>query len=144
MAAAKDGDQIDIAPGEYVNDWAKVGASNVTIRGLVVDGKRPRFITQDALINNGKGFIVASGDNLAVENIEFIGARVADKNGAGIRGQAKDLAIRNCRFFDCEHGIDYGGRGDLLVEYCEFDHCGHSAARWRRTPSTSPKPPVPS
>jgi hypothetical protein len=31
--------------------------------------------------------------------------------------------VRNCRFYDCENGI-LGGNGELLIEYCEFAHCG--------------------
>ena len=127
-AAAKDGDEIAVAPGEYVNDWSKVRAPNVTLRGLVVDGKRPQLVTRDAMIDNGKAIIVASGDNFTVENVEFIGARVADKNGAGIRPEATGLTVRNCRFYDCEDGIQ-GGGGEVLIEYCEFDHCGHSAGK---------------
>lgn len=126
IAAAKDGDLIEIAPGEYVNDWAKIKTPNLTIRGLVVDGKRPQLITRKALIDNGKGIFVAQGANLTVENVELIGARVRDANGCGIMSEARDLTVRHCRFYDCEDGIR-GGAGALLVEHCEFDHCGHSA-----------------
>jgi hypothetical protein len=126
VAAAKDGDEILIAPGEYVNDWAKLRASNVTVRGVVADGKRPRLITKDAMIDNGKGILVVGGNNATVENVEFIGARVRDRNGAGIRPDGSGLTVRNCRFYDCEDGIQ-GGGGEVLVEHCEFDHCGHSA-----------------
>jgi hypothetical protein len=130
VKAAKDGDVIEIAPGEYVNDWAKVRANDLVIRGLIVDGKRPQLITRDAMIDNGKAFLVAMGNNIIVENIEFISARVADQNGSGIRAEGKGTTIRNCRFYDCEDGINGGiAEGEILVEYCEFDHCGHSLGK---------------
>ena len=45
-----------------------------------------------------------------MENIEFSGARVPDRNGAGIRPEGENLTVRNCRFYDCEDGI-LGGSG---------------------------------
>jgi hypothetical protein len=126
VAAAKDGDVIEIASGEYVNDWAKIRANDLTIRGLPEGDRRPRLVTKDAMITNGKAIFVAGGNNLTVENIEFVGSRVEDKNGCGIRGDGKGLIVRHCRFYDCEHGIA-GTGGEVLIEHCEFDHCGHSA-----------------
>ena len=122
LAAAKDGDVIEIAAGSYTNEWLKIRQNDLTIRGV---GGRARLVSQ-GLINNGKGIFVVYGNNLVVENLEFIGARVSDRNGAGIRPDGKGLTVRNCRFYDCEDGIQ-GGSGEILIEHCEFDHCGHSA-----------------
>ena len=66
---------------------------------------------------------MVAGSDLTVENIEFSGARVRDRNGAGIRPEGKNLTVRNCRFYDCENGI-LGGNGEMLFEGCEFEHCG--------------------
>lgn len=128
VAASKPGDLIEVAAADYTNDWAKIRTPNLTIRGIPVDGKRPRLVTSGAMIDNGKGMLVAQGTNLTVENIEFTGARVRDGNGCGIMSEAADLTVRHCRFYDCEDGIR-GGAGSLLVEYSEFDHCGHSAVK---------------
>lgn len=122
LAAAKDGDVIEIDAGDYTNEWLKVRQNDLTIRGK---GGRVRFVSR-GLINNGKGIFVVYGNNFTAENLEFIGARVADRNGAGVRPDGRGLTVRTCRFYDCEDGIQ-GGSGEILIEHCEFDHCGHSA-----------------
>jgi len=48
---------------------------------------------------------VIRGNDVIVENIEFSGARVPDRNGAGIRPEGRNFTVRNCRFYDCENGI---------------------------------------
>lgn len=40
-----------------------------------------------------------------VENIEFTGAKVRDKNGAGIRSEGTNLAISKCYFHDNQNGV---------------------------------------
>ena len=44
-------------------------------------------------------------DNIRVEGIEFSGARVSDRNGAGIRHEKGRLTVDRCRFLDNENGI---------------------------------------
>jgi hypothetical protein len=61
---------------------------------------------------------------MAVENIEFSGAVVPDRNGAGIRAEGRDLAICGSYFHDNEDGI-LGGGGRVLIEYSEFARNGH-------------------
>jgi len=120
IAAARDGDKILIDPqGKYDGDVAVIRAKDLT---LVGDGGQAKLncLGKDAA---GKGIWVQYGANLTVENIEFVGARCPDKNGAGIRAQAPGLTIRNCRFADCQNGI-LGGMGEVRVENCEFTHCG--------------------
>ena len=72
IAAAQTGDVIEIDAGEYVDDNAVWGASNLTLRG--VGGRAHMRSTQ--LIGNGKGIWVTS-NNATVENIEFSGAAVS-------------------------------------------------------------------
>ena len=120
IQAAKDGDTIEIDAGTYPGDVATIRANKLTIRG-VGDGraKLPAH-GKDA---GGKAIWIVAGSDLTVENIEFSGARVRDRNGAGLRPEGKNLTVRNCRFFDCENGI-LGGNGEMLIERCEFAHCG--------------------
>ncbi len=121
IAAAKDGDVVEInSNGRYDADVAVIRAKDLTLRG--VGPGRPRIDAKgkDAA---GKGIRVQSAPNLTVENVELIGARCADRNGAGIRARAPGLTVRNCRFYDCQNGI-LGGVGEVLVEGSEFDHCG--------------------
>lgn len=120
IQAAKDGDTIEIEAGVYPGDVATIRANHLTIRG--VGGGRAKLPAngKDA---GGKAIWVVAGSDLTVENIEFSGARVRDRNGAGLRPEGKNLTVRNCRFYDCENGV-LGGNGEMLFEGCEFAHCG--------------------
>ena len=120
-AVAQDGDTIDIAPGDYVADVAVWQQNNLTLRAV---GGRARLIAGGASAE-GKAIWVMRGGKITVENIEFSGARVADKNGAGIRFERGHLLIRNCRFTDNENGLLAGsGNGEIDIENSEFDHNG--------------------
>ena len=99
---------------------ATIRANHLTIRGVGNGRAKLPAHGRDA---GGKGIWVVTGSDLTVENIEFSGARVRDRNGAGIRPEGKNLTVRNCRFYDCENGI-LGGNGEMLFEGCEFEHCG--------------------
>ncbi|MGA2255988.1 MAG: right-handed parallel beta-helix repeat-containing protein [Thermoguttaceae bacterium] len=120
IEAAKDGDTIEIDAGTYSGDVATIRASHLTIRGIGNGRAKLPAHGRDA---SGKAIWVVVGSDLTVENIEFSGARVRDRNGAGIRPEGKNLTIRNCRFYDCENGV-LGGNGEMLFERCEFAHCG--------------------
>ena len=74
----------------------------------------------------GKGIWVVAGNNTTVEGIEFSGAKVADKNGAGIRLDGSSLTIRYCHFHHNEMGIltNNADFSTILVEYSEFGYNG--------------------
>jgi hypothetical protein len=120
IQAAKDGDTIEIDAGVYPGDVATIHASHLTIRGVGSGRAKLPANGRDA---GGKAIWVVVGSDLTVENVEFSGARVRDRNGAGIRPEGKNLTVRNCRFYDCEDGV-LGGNGEMLFEGCEFAHCG--------------------
>ncbi|MHB1035457.1 MAG: right-handed parallel beta-helix repeat-containing protein [Pirellulales bacterium] len=120
IQAAKDGDTIEVDSGTYSGDVATIRANHLTIRG-VGDGRAK--LAADGKDVGGKGIWVVTGSDLTVENVEFSGARVRDRNGAGIRPEGKNLTVRNCRFYDCQNGV-LGGNGEMLFEGCEFAHCG--------------------
>ena len=118
---ASDGDVIEIDPtGKYDGDVCLIRTNNLTIRGV---GKQRAKFPAAGKNYGGKAIWVIPGANVTVENIEFSGARVRDKNGAGIRAEGGGLTVRNCKFHDCEDGI-LGGTGVMLIEYCEFSECG--------------------
>ncbi len=124
FASASDGDTIEIdAAGDYSGDVCAIFRSNLTIYG--VNG-RPRI---DAAGKNseGKAIWVIKGNNTVVENIEFTGATVPDKNGAGIRQEGVNLTVRNCHFHHNENGILTGQTtgSEILIEYSEFGHNGY-------------------
>ncbi len=119
IAAAKDGDTIAIAAGTYRNDYAAIPRSRLRLIGI--GGKA--VLASEGMIPNGKAIWVVQGDDIYIENIEFRGARVRDRNGAGIRQEGRNLTLRHCAFFDNENGI-LGGHGDsvLDIRHCEFGH----------------------
>jgi len=112
VAMAKDGDIIDVLPGEYRGDVAVIPPMKLTIRGV---GQRPVF-RAEGKVAEGKAIIVMRGGELTVENIEFRGARGPDANGAGIRLEAGHLKVQRCGFFDNENGIVTGNEESARLE----------------------------
>ncbi len=124
MAAtlAKDGDVIEIDGGDYHADVASWDRAELTLRGV---GGRARLIASGAQAE-GKAIWVIRRGRVTVENIDFIGARVADRNGAGIRFEQGHLTVRNCLFFDNENGLlASGGDAELEIENSEFAYNGN-------------------
>ena len=115
---AKDGDTIEIDAADYVGDVAIWPQSNLTLRGV---GGRPHLRAAGRSAE-GKAIWVIKGDNTTVENLEFSGTKVGDKNGAGIRLEGTDLVIRNSSFHDNEMGVLTGRNpdSDVTIEYSEF------------------------
>lgn len=99
VAAAVANDRIEIAAGEYLNDFSTINVP-LTIEG--VGGVA--VLNADILIPNGKAFLVTRAA-VTIRNLEFRHARVTDGNGAGIRAEAGDLTVENSFFRDNENGI---------------------------------------
>ena len=121
-AAAKDGDTIEIEAGTYPGDVAVWSANRLTLRG--VNGRA--HLAANGKSAQQKAIWVIRGSDTTVENIEFSGCRVPDRNGAGIRQEGKGLVVRHCSFHDNEDGILTGANpdSDILVEHTEFHHNG--------------------
>lgn len=133
-ALARDGDTIEIAVGDYPHDVAVWTQNNLTIRALnnakadpeaAPDSGRVRLIANGASAEQ-KAIWVVRGGKVSIENIDFFGAHVKDKNGAGIRFEAGDLTISHCRFLDNENGILTAAdpNATLTIENSEFAHNG--------------------
>jgi hypothetical protein len=105
MAAriASDGDIVEVEPGDYRR------------------GGRPRLIA-DGASAEGKAIFVLRGGRIRIENMEFMGARVRDRNGAGIRLERGRLGIAGCHFENNENGILSGNEGgtELSIDRCSF------------------------
>lgn len=114
--------EIDAA-GTYAGDVCGIARNNLVIRG--VNG-RPKI---DAAGKNalGKGVWVVQGDNTTIENVEILGAKVADQNGAAIRLDGKHLTLRGSYLHDNENGIltNNDGVSDILIETTEFANNGY-------------------
>ncbi|HNY40160.1 MAG TPA: right-handed parallel beta-helix repeat-containing protein [Bryobacteraceae bacterium] len=123
VLAASDGDTIEIdAKGEYAGDVCAIVRSRLTLRG--VNG-RPKMDAAGKAAE-GKAIWVIKGSDTEVENVEFTGAAVGAKNGAGIRQEGRNLTVRNCYFHHNENGIlTTHMAGDIRIEHSEFGWNGH-------------------
>ncbi|HSW05371.1 hypothetical protein [Aquabacterium sp.] len=98
---ARDGDTIEVLPGDYRGDVTAIDQRKLSIRGR---GQRPVFLA-DGRHAEGKAIWIIRDGDITIENIEFRGARVPDRNGAGLRFEKGRLTVRHCAFFDNENGI---------------------------------------
>jgi hypothetical protein len=119
---ARDGDVIEIDAGIYDGDAAVWRQHRLTIRGL---GGRAH-LRADGAHAEGKAIWVIKGNDTMIESVEFSGAKVPDRNGAGIRLEGAGLTVRDCYFHDNENGILTGANpaSDIVVEHSEFAHNG--------------------
>jgi hypothetical protein len=101
LAAAADGDEIEILSGTYKGAVGVITQKRLTLRGV---GERPVF-DADGRHAEGKAIWVIRHGEVLIENIEFRGARVPDANGAGIRFEKGRLTVRGCRFVDNQNGL---------------------------------------
>jgi hypothetical protein len=115
---ARDGEVIEIQPGDYAGQPAVWTQDNLLIRGA---GARPVMLAagRDA---EGKAIWVVRGGRVRIENIEFRGSRVPHGNGAGIRFEAGHLEVHACHFYDNQMGILTANRAEmsLTVSDSEF------------------------
>lgn len=121
-ALARDGDTVEVDPGDYPGDVAVWTQDRLTIRGT---GPRVRLIAAGASAE-GKAIWVLRGGQITVEGIDFIGARVPDRNGAGIRLERGHLVLRGGQFFDNESGIIASPNPGIVLEIegSEFGYNG--------------------
>ncbi len=131
----QDGDTIYIDGGIYQNDATKWVKKNLTIIGLGTGSNRT-VLQYSGDIPNGKGIFVfetpVTCDNAYIENIVFDGAQVSDANGAngaGIRYQANNLTVNNCKFMNCQNGILEGNgsvtTSNVVIMNSEFYNNGY-------------------
>jgi hypothetical protein len=117
VAAAKNGDTIEVDAGTYINQYVSIN-KNIILKG--VGGMIEMVATSP--IPNGKAIFVTDGD-ITIENFTFSGARVADRNGAGIRHQTGNLVLNNTGFFNNEMGVmtaNSGSGTSLTINNSEF------------------------
>jgi hypothetical protein len=124
FAAAKDGDTIEIVGDwTYNGDVCAIARSNLTIRG--VQG-RP-VIDAAGRQHGNKGTWVVTGNNITVENVEMLGSKVMDGNGAALRLEGTNFTLRQAFIHDNENGILSGANRNstIVIEHSEFGHNGH-------------------
>jgi hypothetical protein len=120
--AAHDGDTIEIEAGVYPGDVAVWRQNRLTLRGV---GGRAHM-RADGANAEGKAIWVIKGSETTIESIEFSGAKVPDRNGAGIRLEGPGLTVRASYFHDNDNGILTGRNleSDIVVEHSEFARNG--------------------
>ncbi len=124
---AQPGDVIEIAEGNYAGDVAVLQTDDLVICGA---GRGAHILAAGRNVE-GKGIWVVKGNRVRIENVQFSGAKVSDKNGAGIRAEGNDLTVRHARFIDNENGILAGEKPDstITIEHSEFIHGGAGDGR---------------
>jgi Right handed beta helix region len=103
IAAARPADviEIDARGNPYRGDVCAWSTNHVTIVG--VHGRA--HLEAAGQSSEGKAIWVIAGSDTTIENIEFSGARVPDRNGAGIRQEGANLLLEHCYFHDNQEGI---------------------------------------
>ena len=123
LTRAVAGDVVNIEGGTtYAGDVCAFSANNLTIRG--VNG-RPR-IDAAGKNANGKGTWVIGGTGTTIENVEMLGAKVPDHNGAALRLDGVHLTLRNSHLHHNESGIltNNDGVSNIVIENTEFGFNG--------------------
>ena len=119
-AAAQDGDRVEIQPGEYF-DCAVWSANKLVVEGI---GDPDKVIVTDKTCQ-GKALFVTVGEGITIRNLTLTRARVPDGNGAGIRGEGKNLVVDRVHFVNNQNGILSGTvGGSMIVRNSVFDRNG--------------------
>jgi len=121
--SARDGDVFYVQAGDYPADVAVWTKDNITVRAV---GGRVRLVA-NGMAAEGKGIWVVRGGRMTVQGFDFVGARVPDKNGAGIRFEKGHLTVQDCRFTDNQNGIltSSNAQAELDIMGSEFGYNGY-------------------
>jgi hypothetical protein len=117
LSRAVDGDEVLIEAGDHRGQVAVITQKRLTLRGV---GGRP-VLHADGRSAEGKAILVVRNGDVRIENIEFRGARVPDRNGAGVRFERGRLHVLRCAFFDNENGVLTGNVGDAELEIIDSE-----------------------
>jgi len=123
-------DVIEIMPGIY-RQCASFNVDNITIRpkGWPDYDAKPRF--QDVTCE-GKAIFVINGDNIRIDAIEFVNAKVIDRNDAGILFNGGRLFVYDSYFYNNEVGVMTGNERteDIVVDSSVFESNGNLPPHW--------------
>ncbi len=127
---ARPGDVVEIEAGDYRGDVALWLQSKLTIRGI---NGSVRLFADGRSAERKAIWVIRHGD-FDVSNIDFIGAKVGDGNGAGIRFEGGNLRLRNCLFWGNQMGLmtsntSKAADATLVIEDSEFAY-SHVHGKW--------------
>jgi len=119
---AVSGATIEVDAGTYQADVAIWTQDRLTIRAV---GGRVKLLALGAAAE-GKGIWVVRGGAITVQGLDFVGAKVPNRNGAGIRFEKGKLTIKDCTFTNNENGILTSGdkAAELIIVSSEFGYNG--------------------
>lgn len=120
VAAALDGDTVRIDPGTYTNDFFEVNRK-ITIESASGLARLVATVPPP----NGKAIITTNTD-VTLRGLELTGAKVPDRNGAGVRYQGGHLVIEDSYLHDNENGLLAASAplGSIRITRTEFAHNG--------------------
>lgn len=124
-ARSVDGDVVVLGAGTHVTQGGVWRDKSVRFTG---EGGVAWLVAQSPLAE-GKALLVLSRGQFEVSHLAFVGARVADRNGAGIRFEGGHLKVSHCVFKDSESGIliqsdEIAPTSELHVSESEFSRLG--------------------
>ena len=108
LEALRDGQTLNIAPGNYPGEAGYSRASNITIRAsaeAVFDS-----------VYGGKSTFVLGGENVTLKNLAGVGITNDSRNGGLIRFEGRHLTATGIRIDRCETGILTGNSPDSIVK----------------------------
>lgn len=120
---ARDGDIVEVQAGSYRGDVAVWLQKQLTLRAV---GGRARLYADGRAAEQKAIWVIRHGD-FDVSGFDFVGARVPDRNGAGIRFEGGRLRVADCLFWGNENGIltiDSDPASELAVVSSEFGYSG--------------------
>lgn len=128
---ARDGDVVEIEAGDYHQDVAVWEQAKLTVRGV---GGAARLLAGGRNAEGKAIWVIRNGD-FDVANIDFIGARASDMNGAGIRFEGGRLRLRKCLFWNNQMGLVSSNdnptpRSELIIEDSEFAYSHIDGKHW--------------
>ena len=119
LRKARDGDVIELLPGNYRGVRLMLENRRLTLRGVgdkkpVLDGERKSTATY--------ALVLVRGGEVALENIEIRGARANDGEGAGVRLEGGRLKLKGCAFYDNENSLvtTADDKAEVEIENTQF------------------------
>lgn len=118
VAAARDGDVVELEDGDHQGQTAVITQERLTLRAAAGTA----VLHADGMHVEGKALVVVRGGRVRLEGIEFRGTRVPHGNGAGIRFERGALTLQRCRFFDNQMGLlsADAAAAELAIHDCDF------------------------
>ncbi len=120
---ADSGALIEVDAGDYVGDVAVWTQDKLTLKAV---GGRVRLVANGSAAE-GKAIWVVRGGEVTMDGFDFIGTKVADHNGAGVRLETGKLRVGGCTFIEHENGILTSNNSQIELDIVdsEFGYNGY-------------------